>query len=153
MNKKFKISKYFPKRDINKFKKLAKEGIHLYPLLWSNNKDDIDYAVGILQSNNIKLYNFIQAEMDSENPAIPDRLEDFEEYFYKNGIELLLESEYKESAKYDIYNRYFDSDKDNYCNPHRNHMICAYSDESVGFNCIPIVFLKYIRYIQQDGKI
>lgn len=144
---KFKLSKFFPDEDIQKLKDLAVQGIHLYPLLWSNNKDDINYALGILEANKIKIGKILRKETKQDNPVY--NYDGLEEYCGNNSINLLTRDE--------LFDNYL---RDNIIpfdpNAH-THQLAKFTQGDGGDSeenfPMPVILLKYIRYIQQDGKL
>lgn len=150
----FKLSDFFPDKDIQKLKELAKEGIMLYPLLISLNSEDVKYAVAVLKSYKIKAGVIISRELKKEDPAYGYDL--FVEYLMDNNINLLTQDELLSVHNYRLLTQikgYSEAEDSKYI----DYDLCGYlslKDENrKDRNPIPVSILLYIRYIQQDGKI
>jgi len=150
---KFKLSKFFPEKDITKLKELAKEGIMLYPLFTSLNSADIKYATAVLKANKIKAGDIISKELHDEDPVY--LYEDFVKYLLENKINLLTHDELL-----DHYNYNLTAEVGDYTiaeEKHKHYPMTGYfqlkDDNNEDANPIPVVILLYIRYIQQDGKL
>lgn len=150
---KFRLSTYFPKKDITKLKELAKEGIMLYPLLNSLNSEDVKYAVAVLQSNKIKAGDMLAKELNDTDPVY--YYNDFIKYLLDNNINLLTYDELLSNYNFDLYScvESMTAAEARY----KSHPLTAYytlkDDNNEDANPIPVAILLYIRYIQQDGKL